>query len=226
MDTICAPPGPTSARMGSSDAYPAAQHHCWPEWVPSCTALSRRQGRSMRSNAAQATNARRADRPGAARLARSAAKPDSTRHGHGQGDRLQLEPLERTHALPGRRRIADRQQPGRATDPPLGDGPEELAVRGNVDGGQASRGDHEPDPVGQAQWSRSLCLPQGRADKTSNSQGQCDRRFAAASMGAGALRIGQSGGVNMSSLHAHRAVAARFGAVGRRLSQSAPNDAI
>lgn len=106
------------------------------------------------------------------------------RLGHRQSSGLQPETLVGADALPGRWGGADRQQPGGKSDPAVGAGAQQLAVRGLPAQWSACGRRHEPDPVGEAQRPRSVCVSEGRADPVADAEEQRYRRVAAAQLGA------------------------------------------
>ena len=70
-------------------------------------------------------------------------------------------------------------------DPPNSHRAIELAVRRQLEHRQASRGDHEPHPLGQAQRARPLLVPARRHGALADAAGQPDRRVAAPSLASG-----------------------------------------
>src|ERR1039458_5815308 len=79
-------------------------------------------------------------------------------------------------------RSADRQQPHREQDPAGGCWAFELAVGRLSARRSACRRDYEPDPVRQAQRTRSVPLPQGRARAPTHSIRQPSRGTTATSL--------------------------------------------
>jgi len=96
----------------------------------------------------------------AAAVARGATTEGPGWLGHGQGDRLQPQALAGAHALHRRWRSAGGQQLGGKPDSSDCNRKIELALRWVAPGRPACRGDHEPDPVGQAQWARATRISQ------------------------------------------------------------------
>jgi len=80
--------------------------------------------------------------------------------------------LESADALSGRLRGAHRQQLGGKPDTPLGAWPFQLAVRRFAEKWPARCCGDDAYPVRKAQWARSLCLSEGRADEATDAEEQ------------------------------------------------------
>ena len=86
-----------------------------------------------------------------------------------------LNRLDGARPLPARRRGQHRRQPRRAIDATVGDGQEGPALLRQRIGWATRCGGDEPSAVGQAQWARSVGLPQGCAGAVARASEPPDR---------------------------------------------------